>query len=74
MLDPARFRRDLQLPRTSSSCGRASKIILDLRKRDVLPRRHHPRERAARSAAREGVPAFEKSFSLTDVYGADGRS
>ena len=29
------------------------------------------RGRGARAARREGIPAFEKDFSLFDVYGAD---
>ena len=41
---------------------------LDLR-RPVLPRRHHPRQRA-RGVPRAGIPARETTFSLTDVYSA----
>jgi branched-chain amino acid aminotransferase len=38
--------------------------------RRLLPRRHHARN--VISLCREnGIPVYEKNFSLTDVYGAD---
>ena len=62
----ARLRRDLQLdPFLHRPQGRG----VDL-ERQILPRRDHAR--LALEIAREaGIPAIEKDFSLTDVYGAD---
>ena len=67
MLDPHRLREHhqrLQLLHRPQGRG------LDLDRR-LLHERHHPRGRSSSSAAANGIPAFEKNFSLVDVYGAE---